>query len=708
MKRILPALFVLICAAEPSIEARAEPKELRAGAWSVDVSPVKFPVIINGGFLANRANGIVDPLNARCIVLDDGDTKLAIVVVDSCMMSRELIDKAKQLAHEQTKIPVDRMLISATHTHTAAACMPALGTPVDPAYAEFLPGKLAEAIIQADAHLEPAEIGWATIDDPKHTHNRRWIRRPDKMLEDPFGVRSARAHMHPGYVNPDAIAPSGPVDPGLTVVSIRSKSGRSDAVLCNYSMHYFGSRPVSADYYGRFRNRLADLIGGGRLGEVPLVIMSQGTSGDLMWMDYGSPKIDPGIDGFADEVAHVALKAYKTIRYQDRAPLAMTEQTLTLGRRLPDAKRLAWARDVVAKMGDREPKSLPEVYAKEAIYIHDEPKRELKLQAIRIGDLGIAAIPNEVYAISGLKIKAQSPLATTFNIELANGGDGYIPPPEQHALGGYTTWPARTAGLEVQAEPRIVETALSLLEKVAGKPRKKIQEIKTRYADAVLASKPAAFWRLDDMAGSTPVDSSGHKQAAVLEHGSALYLPGAEGPGFTGPDGAIGRAVHLAGGRLTTMLPAASSVEFWFWNGLPNDARPVTGHLLAVGDGETYDTVAISGKEASTGPGRLTLAHWTSAPVASGRNEIPVKTWNQIVFVRDNGQMMVYLNGHPQPELKAESRRGGAGPIPLVVGGRGDRDSTFEGKIDEVSVYDRALTPDEVAGHYRAAMNPAP
>jgi hypothetical protein len=55
-------------------------------------------------------------------------------------------------------------------------------------------------------------------------------------------------------------------------------------------------------------------------------------------------------------------------------------------------------------------------------------------------------------------------------MELTNGAAGYIPPPEQHALGGYTTWPARTAGLEVNAEPRIVETVLQLLEEVSGLP----------------------------------------------------------------------------------------------------------------------------------------------------------------------------------------------------------------------------------------------
>ena len=124
-------------------------------------------------------------------------------------------------------------------------------------------------------------------------------------------------------------------------------------------------------------------------------------------------------------------------------------------------------------MGNRElPGNLTEVYAKEAIFLHEEPRRALKLQAIRIGELGITAIPNEVFAITGLKLKAQSSFDTTMNIELANGSEGYIPPPEQHALGGYTTWPARTAGLEVQAEPKIVTALLGLLEQVAGRPRR--------------------------------------------------------------------------------------------------------------------------------------------------------------------------------------------------------------------------------------------
>src|SRR5512135_923745 len=96
--------------------AAAEPP-FRAGAYAIDVSPKTFPVLINGGFLQGSATRVNDPLQAKCLVLDDGTTRLAIVVVDSCMMPRDLLDRAKILAKEKTGIPTERMLISATHTH---------------------------------------------------------------------------------------------------------------------------------------------------------------------------------------------------------------------------------------------------------------------------------------------------------------------------------------------------------------------------------------------------------------------------------------------------------------------------------------------------------------------------------------------------------------------------------------------------------------
>ncbi|WP_170982909.1 hypothetical protein [Dyadobacter frigoris] len=77
----------------------------------------------NSNFQDVTIQGIHNEIIARGIVLDDSQTKLAIVVSDLCMVSREIIDGAKRRASEITKIPVSNMLISATHTHSGGtAC----------------------------------------------------------------------------------------------------------------------------------------------------------------------------------------------------------------------------------------------------------------------------------------------------------------------------------------------------------------------------------------------------------------------------------------------------------------------------------------------------------------------------------------------------------------------------------------------------------
>ena len=96
--------------------------------------------------------------------------------------------------------------------------------------------------------------------------------------------------------------------------------------------------------------------------------------------------------------------------------------------------------------------------------MHDSPDEvSVPLQAFRIGELGIAAIPFEVFTESGLEIKQKSPLKPTFTIELANGSYGYLPTPRHHALGGYETW-LGTNKVEVEASEKIVRTILEMFE----------------------------------------------------------------------------------------------------------------------------------------------------------------------------------------------------------------------------------------------------
>jgi neutral ceramidase len=109
--------------------------------------------------------------------------------------------------------------------------------------------------------------------------------------------------------------------------------------------------------------------------------------------------------------------------------------------------------------------TLPEIYARETVLLHDYPAEvPLILQAFRIGQLAIAAIPCEVFVEIGLEIKERSPFKPSFTISLANGYNGYLPTVEHHSLGGYETWRARSSYLEENAAPKIVETILKLLD----------------------------------------------------------------------------------------------------------------------------------------------------------------------------------------------------------------------------------------------------
>jgi putative membrane-bound dehydrogenase-like protein len=639
------------------------------------------------------------------------------------MLPTDVCDSIKTLVTQQIALPADRVLISATHTHSAPGTMAmCLGTRKDEAYTAQMIPQVAEAIVKAHASLAPAKAGWTQVDAHAFTNCRRWIRRPDKMITDPFGQPSVRAMMHPGYESPDVTGPSGPTDPQLSLLSlVHADSGKPISLFANYSMHYFGAGPgFSADYFGEMARLLEKDLGPGAVG-----IVSQGTSGDLHYMDYSRAK-DPSLtrQKYAAGLAQLALAARQSLQHRADLPLAMAQTKLTLYRRLPSPERLAWAAPINAARSGAVPKSKEEVYAEQAEWIHANPQTELILQALRLGDLAITALPNEVYGITGLKLKLQSPLPATFNIELANGAEGYIPPPEQHRLGGYTTWPARTAGLEESAEPKIVEATLTLLEKVSAQPRRTLTDGDSPYRRAILQDQPLAYWPLNDLTGPQPREATG-QTAATWEDGVALGLPGVQRSGgalsaepekanpFTSGD--INRAAHLAGGRLRATLPNLTrtySAELWFWNGLPDNARPVTAYLFSRGLGGDKralgEHLGIGGTHPDVPSGRLFFYTGNNVgQVIPGKTRLAYRDWHHVVLVRENEKLTVYLDG--QKEIEAEV----PWTLPdaareVFLGGRCDRLFTLEGKLDEPALYPTALTAAQIQAHFTAAERTAP
>jgi hypothetical protein len=450
-----------------------EPRAFRAGAHAADITPPTFPISMNGQMRDQVARSAHDRLHARCLVLDDGDAPVAIVVVDSCLIPRAVFDEAKARIAGNTGIRPERMLMSATHTHTAPAVVGVFQTEPDAKYAAFLIDRIVAGVDKAFKDREPARVGWGVGRDPTQVFCRDWIMKPGKALTNPFGgTKDDRVQMHPGYQNPDAVEPTSPVDPDVSLLSVQAKDGRPIALLANYSMHYagYGIPPgtASADYFGRFAERIKALVAPGDAGPPFVGIMSNGTSGNLHCYDYSKPRLPLTIDTVAESVAQAAFAEYRKIRYHDWVPLVMRESTIRLRLRLPDDDEVARAKGVLDAAKGRVLNNLGEIYARETVLLSQGPaEAELKLQALRIGGLGIAAIPCETFSETGLEIKRHSPLKPTFTIELANGYNGYIPPPSRHKLGGYETWRARSSCLEVEAEPKIRAEVLRLLDEVA-------------------------------------------------------------------------------------------------------------------------------------------------------------------------------------------------------------------------------------------------
>ena len=95
-------------------------KVFKAGAATSNITPPLGEPIV-GGWMSPPATQIHDELHARCLVLDDGKTRLVFVICDNVGIPREVFDEARRIAAEETKLPPERFLFSATHTHSATS-----------------------------------------------------------------------------------------------------------------------------------------------------------------------------------------------------------------------------------------------------------------------------------------------------------------------------------------------------------------------------------------------------------------------------------------------------------------------------------------------------------------------------------------------------------------------------------------------------------
>ncbi|MCA9021069.1 MAG: neutral/alkaline non-lysosomal ceramidase N-terminal domain-containing protein [Planctomycetaceae bacterium] len=464
---ILPACFLFLTVT--AREAQAETAGLQAGAAAVDITPP--PGTSLDGVISKNGTvtGVHDRIYSRALVLSDGNTRIAICVNDLCMVERSYFDRAKQIVFEKTGLPVDRILMTSTHTHAAPRVPYGRASEKDDAYYEQLLEQMASAIIQAEQNLAPAQIAWGSFDAGKYAACRRFLAEKGSVSLNPFGVAGEQIKSVSGRSN-SIIQPAAPIDPQCSILSVQHRDGTPLAVLGNMSIHYCGGYQkgqISADYFGAYARHLAKKLTTDKAHPPFVGMLSNGTSGNVgavMKQDQKKYAAFEWIEESGKQFAEQSLKVIDQLNYQSNLNLEMVEQELELRIRRPDAARLKWAREILDHPEQKTVHGWSKIYANEAVELSKYPATEkIKIQAIRIGDLGIVGLPCEVFTETGLAIKDQSPFAATFSMELANGSSGYLPTPEQHALGGYETWPARSSYLEIDAETKIRQTALKLL-----------------------------------------------------------------------------------------------------------------------------------------------------------------------------------------------------------------------------------------------------
>ena len=467
----LLAAFLILALAAPLRADDAKAPELRAGAATSNITPeLGLPIV--GGFAPFPSDSVHDDLHARCLVLDNGQSKIALVVCDLLGLQGRISVEARKLIEQRTGIPAANVLISGTHTHSASS---ALGknrydtaAELEP-YQQFVARRIADGVQTAAARLRPAELAVGTVEIPEHVFNRRWFMQPGKMPVNPFGEYD-KVKMNPPAGSANLDRPAGPTDPIVSILAVREPNGRPISVFTAYSLHYVGGvagAQISADYYGMYCQRLGRLLGTEDQDPPFVAMMANGTSGDINNINFREPRPKKApyeqMKYVADDVAAKVHAQLPKLTYRRDIRLDARYEEPVLKWRLPTEKERQWAAETLETHPVVPGKTdLSRIYAERVMSLVDLPETtRVPLQVLRIGDACIGTMPCEVFCEIGLEFRKRCQAPTPFLVSINHGYMGYLPTPAQHELGGYETW-IGTNRLEREASVKMLDRLVKM------------------------------------------------------------------------------------------------------------------------------------------------------------------------------------------------------------------------------------------------------
>lgn len=465
MTRIAVALLIAIV---PSPLLAQAPSKFRAGAATSNITPPLGSPIV-GGFVPFPATHVHDELHARCLVLDDGKTKLVFVVCDLLGLDRLVSDEARDLIQKGLGIPIDNVLISGTHTHSAASALGQDARIISDSmdeYQRFVARRIVDGVKRAHNLLRPAQFAIGSAEAPEHVFNRRWHMKPGSIPANPFGTFD-KVKMNPPAGSADLLEPAGPTDPVIPIIALREPAGKPIAVFSTYSLHYVGgvgNGHISADYFGLYCNELARLL---KADQPFVALMANGTSGDINNINFKKPR--PKQEAYAqmkhvaNDVAAKVHAAMAKLEYRDHVTLTARYRELPVATRRPTPEQLDWAKKKTADGARTKGKAdLSLIYAERTLLMAKQPEKlKMPLQTFRLDDTVIGSMPCEIFCEIGLDFKKRSKLQPAWLVSLNHGYYGYLPAPRQHELGGYETW-LGTNRLEAQASDKMLAALLEM------------------------------------------------------------------------------------------------------------------------------------------------------------------------------------------------------------------------------------------------------
>jgi hypothetical protein len=479
MRMFAAVLFALaIVPAAPATPAKQE-VPLEAGLAEVEITP-PIGYRMDGYFTERLSTGVKDPLMAKALVFQQGDTKAALVVCDLLGVPQTLTREVRARAAARTGIPVANIAITATHTHTGplfsgerARIFSELATAkfgTDPLarinYVETLRDRLVEVIVAANAAVSPATLEFVAAREDRISFNRR------------YHLNDGTVATNPGISNPKVVGPAGPIDPDLPFLLISKPRMNTDGTritrmntdetrisgektpigaLTVFAMHLdtVGGTEYSADYAGQLANELRR-----EFGDRFISMFGTGTCGNINHIDVsGTRRYSARLIGEQLAVSVLSVRSREPVA---NVALAAASGRLTLPLRKVADTQVTAARANAPKIGTSD---LPFLTQVETVTTLDLATRgatlDAEVQVFRLNrDIAIVLLPGEIFVELGLAIKQASPFKHTLVIELSNDNPAYIPTEKAFKEGGYETINSR---IEPGGGEQLVAEALRLL-----------------------------------------------------------------------------------------------------------------------------------------------------------------------------------------------------------------------------------------------------